>query len=547
MKMISWLKDHIRHIQRKADAPKVMGPKEGQADEAGRAIIPDGVEETADEAQHIQEKTDASKVIEPKEDQADEEGRAIIPDEVEETAEEAQQIQRETAVPKVIYRNKGQVDEDGRAIILPGTEVIGQGAFYGNKELKLVILPSSVKRIDSRAFGDCTALEQVVLQEELEKIEEKVFQGCKALKKITLPDSIKELHYDAFEKSAIETPVYSQTGQILFYCPPEYMGEVFRVPQGVRRLFGGALHELQQLKEIILPEGLEEIDRLAFWKLDQLKRITIPSTVKKIGEEAFFYCDNLEEVDLLCDVAAAEPGLAFRCPKAKFLHQGKELAFLEKLRVYGVPLLGVPIEMKLPEGDFWKRDDFIAFAQRCAQGDEAAMWAFADYFEGLGEEEYFRLASNFWRHRASQYGDPRAIAWKETWLREHPNQRIPAASTEYIGGGEGKELRMLGFLFFEPEREYSVGRADQDGVVEVSSWCGEEGPDEDGYGRTQEYDYWYLDEHLQPIPGVQYFHAYSHHDRTLACVNQFEEQHALAAKVLKERKSHIAECGNPAP
>ena len=40
-----------------------------------------------------------------------------------------------------------------------------------------------------------------------------------------------------------------------------------------------------------------------------------------------------------------------------------------------------------------------------------------------------------------------------------------------------------------------------------------EGPDEDGFGMEECYDWWYLSEDLQEQPGVRYIHDYSRRDK----------------------------------
>ena len=121
-------------------------------------------------------------------------------------------------------------------------------------------------------------------------------------------------------------------------------------------------------------------------------------------------------------------------------------------------------------------------------------------------------------------------------MSQHPRQRIPSAMRSSPQGSEdGLRLRALGFLFFDPRRSYRLSGPDCDGIVQVCSWCGGDGPDEDGYGREELYDWWYLDEHLTPLPGVEMLHAYSDHE---ACVlrERFEAQHAAAARAIRERR-----------
>ena len=99
---------------------------------------------------------------------------------------------------------------------------------------------------------------------------------------------------------------------------------------------------------------------------------------------------------------------------------------------------------------------------------------------------------------------------------------------------EGKVLKGMGFLFFDPERGYSIDRPDPEGVVEVSSWCDEDGPDEDGFGREEYYDWWYLDEQLNALPGVGYIHDYSRRDKRNH-KEKFRALHDAAAAAIRNK------------
>ena len=70
-----------------------------------------------------------------------------------------------------------------------------------------------------------------------------------------------------------------------------------------------------------------------------------------------------------------------------------------------------------------------------------------------------------------------------------------------------------GIFFFDSNRNYTIDKADADGVEEISSRSSTEGPDEDGFGMEECYDWWYLSEDLQEQPCVRYIHDYSRRDK----------------------------------
>lgn len=105
------------------------------------------------------------------------------------------------------------------------------------------------------------------------------------------------------------------------------------------------------------------------------------------------------------------------------------------------------------------------------------------------------------------------------------------------GTFQGKVLRAMGFLFFEPDREYAIGRADANGVVEVSSWSSTEGPDEDGFGMEECYDWWYLSEDLQEQPGSWCIHDFSLHDKRNN-KERFDQLYNAVYSAIRQKQSH---------
>ena len=165
------------------------------------------------------------------------------------------------------------------------------------------------------------------------------------------------------------------------------------------------------------------------------------------------------------------------------------------------------------------------------------MMEFANYYETLSTAAFFTAAANFWRYRALLYGNEKAVQWKADWFQEHPETLIPVALSPYSNSANGDKLRALGFEFFDPEREYSIGIKDNYGVIEVSFWCDTVGPDEDGFGMEELYDTWFMDEFLNPVPGVPMIKAYSSHDRWVF-PEKFDQYRELAAEVLRKNKEH---------
>jgi len=85
---------------------------------------------------------------------------------------------------------------------------------------------------------------------------------------------------------------YSDDGTTVLSCDKEVTGEVV-IPEGIKKIDGGAFYSCTGLKSVILPESLEEIRDLAFANCTGLKNITIPAKVERIDIRTFNGCAGL--------------------------------------------------------------------------------------------------------------------------------------------------------------------------------------------------------------------------------------------------------------
>ncbi len=111
----------------------------------------------------------------------------------------------ENKLPLVKIENKRLINymdyiEDEVYSIPEGVQTICTGSFK-NKYLKKLILPSSLKVIEEKAFFEMDNLEEIVFNEGLEKIGDCAFVNCGSIKKITLPSSLKSIGQCAFSNN----------------------------------------------------------------------------------------------------------------------------------------------------------------------------------------------------------------------------------------------------------------------------------------------------------------------------------------------------------
>ena len=119
-----------------------------------------------------------------------------------------------------ITKYKGNAKNLVIAETIQGLPVEVIGGFIGNKKIKSVVIPSSVKVIQELAFSSCESLEKVTLPEELFVIGKKAFNNCVSLKMVTLPEKLFVIDMDAFSGTGL-TSVTLPKGL-------EYLSQAFR-------------------------------------------------------------------------------------------------------------------------------------------------------------------------------------------------------------------------------------------------------------------------------------------------------------------------------
>ena len=71
---------------------------------------------------------------------------------------------------------------------------------FRNQKLTSYVIPSSVTRIEDRAFSRCKSLVEVVIQNSVTSIGDRAFCGCKSLAKVVIPDSVTSIGDSAFRQ-----------------------------------------------------------------------------------------------------------------------------------------------------------------------------------------------------------------------------------------------------------------------------------------------------------------------------------------------------------
>ena len=140
--------------------------------------------------------------------------------------------------------------EDNRCLIIDG-ELVG----FAPSGLGSYTLPSSITKIRSQVFLECSSLTNLTIPNSVTEIGESAFSGSTSIRSVVLPESITKIDQRTFYNCA-------------------------------------------NLKSVTIPEGITEIGNYAFYNCTNLTSITVPDSVTSIGEAAFRKCQALESVKL---------------------------------------------------------------------------------------------------------------------------------------------------------------------------------------------------------------------------------------------------------
>lgn len=188
----------------------------------------------------------------------------------------------------IVYPPEFQV-EDGVLIAYTGSAgevnvpygitAIGDLAFYCNRRIMKISLPSTVERINRDAFAACYSLQEISLPEGLTYIGNNAFNSCTALTAIDLPSSLTYI------------------GNYAFFDCGNMAGEL-AIPDSVTTIGASAFSGCKKITEVTLPKALTCIDEFTFNGCIALAEIDLPDTITTIGYCAFAGCSSLPAIDL---------------------------------------------------------------------------------------------------------------------------------------------------------------------------------------------------------------------------------------------------------
>lgn len=192
-----------------------------------------------------------------------------------------------------------------------GISYVSNEMFYNCTALQNISLPNSLQYISTTAFRGCTSLKSIQLPESLDSLGDYVFLDCESLSNIVLPKSLHAIGHSCFsgcnELSTIKVspanPYFSTDGKAIFNKDKTVLYTTipltsYNIPSTVRELESSAFSAQTDMTSITMPEGLTSIGRSAFSSCYKLEQLVIPSTVRSIDAGAFHGCSALNKINI---------------------------------------------------------------------------------------------------------------------------------------------------------------------------------------------------------------------------------------------------------
>lgn len=235
--------------------------------------------------------------------------------------------------------------KDDRYEIKEGCRILGKHSFYLCDNLKEVVIPSSIIKLENNPFSGCTKINLVnksdyyhiddsviydkdyssvigclnsintdfLVLKDVKRICRNSFWNCKGIRKIVLPKTLESIGYNPFVSCSniefesnsenymvYDNALYTADKSKLVCYPAKYaIGNIY-LPDEVITLERGAFSGCDRMTNIHL-HNVSIISKTCFTNCNSLERVYCSDLVTYIGEWAFAHCANLKELSVYKD------------------------------------------------------------------------------------------------------------------------------------------------------------------------------------------------------------------------------------------------------
>ena len=232
---------------------------------------------------------------------------------------------------------------------------LGVGVYEGCPNLTKEDFPAGMTYIPERTFKDCKNLREITIPTDITRIDAEAFSGCTRLKTVNfhgIPSQWEDMQIAQGNEPLLSAEVtglltnsgtcgadarwelsedftlltISGTGSVDSDPWSNAAGYVEKVivEEGITRLAGYVLSDLEVVTEIILPSTLTAVGVNCFYWNPKLETIELPAGLTTLGRNTFNGCTSLRSIEIPSGVTELPEGVFARCTALETvtLHKG---------------------------------------------------------------------------------------------------------------------------------------------------------------------------------------------------------------------------------
>lgn len=150
-------------------------------------------------------------------------------------------------------------------------------------------VPQGIVTIEDKSFYNCGALTSVVIPDSVRQMNSNPFFRCDKLRRITVSSDHPYLE-------TIQGVLFSKPDKRLVCYPGGLADKAYYIPEGTAVIGGRAFAWCNTLTSVSIPGTVTAIGDYAFSVCARLTSVNIPDSVTTIGEGCFTNCDALSSV-----------------------------------------------------------------------------------------------------------------------------------------------------------------------------------------------------------------------------------------------------------
>ncbi|MBR6806894.1 MAG: leucine-rich repeat protein, partial [Clostridia bacterium] len=190
----------------------------------------------------------------------------------------------------------------GSYTVPDGTVTIGEASFCDNAKLTDVVIPASVKRIETYAFTWCYGLKSFTLPQNIEFVGSYAFGFCEYMTSFTFTNP----------NTVVDTYCFSNCVRL----------KNVALPANLKEIPFGMFASCEALQSIDIPDGVTKIGQTSFYGCKMLTTVTLPSSVTVIEPTAFRYCTGITDFYILGNIKGVGRCAFENCPALTFMYIG---------------------------------------------------------------------------------------------------------------------------------------------------------------------------------------------------------------------------------